>query len=105
MVPVTDDEVAKILLMPLVEVPRIVVGCLLLSPHVKGLVLHDKAHLVTEIQKFRCWRVVRSPYGVTAHSLEDFQLPSDGILIHGSAKTAEIVMHAHSIDLQRLVVE
>ena len=36
--------------------------------------------LLTEIQKFRCWRVVRSPYGVTAHSLEDFQLPSDGIL-------------------------
>ena len=105
MVAVAYDEICQITLMPLVEITRIVISSLPLSPHIKRFILDNEAHFITKVKQFRSRRIVRGTDGVTTHFLEYLELTSCRILIEGRSKTSEIVMQAYAVYLHRLTVK
>ena len=105
MVAVAADEVGQVALVPFIEVAGIVVRRLLLAPHVEGLIHHDEAHAVAEVQQLRCGRVVRTADAVAAHLLQNFQLTLQGTDIDGRTQATQVVVHADAVNLHRFPVE
>ena len=58
MVTVTQYQVGKVTLMPLVEETGVVVLCLTTTPHVKRLVHEDQPHRIAHIQQLGGRRIV-----------------------------------------------
>ena len=80
-------------------------GGLLLAPHVKGLVHHDEAHAVAQVEQLGGGRVVRTADAVAAHLLQYLQLALDGTGVDRRAQAAQVVVHAHAVYLDVLPVE
>ena len=76
-----------------------------LLPHVEGFAVHQQTHLVAELHKLTRRHVVRCAYGVHAHLLHNAELPRQSRFIQRRAERAEVVVHAHSVELHRLAVE
>ena len=105
MVAVAHDEVGEVTFVPLVEVAGIVVGSLLLAPHVKGFIHDDEAHAVAQVEQFGGRRVVRAADAVAPHILQYLQLPLDGTRVDRRAQATQVVVHTHAVYLDVLPVK
>ena len=105
MVTVTPDEVGKVSLVPFVKEACIVVLSLLSAPHVKALIHDNQSHGVAHGEQFWCRRIVRASYGVDTHCLQLCQFAVHGVLRESRTKTSEVVMFAHSVDLEVLAIK
>ena len=105
MVAVAHDEVGEVTFVPLVEVAGIVVGRLLLAPHVKGFIHDDEAHAVAQVEQFGGRRVVRAADAVAPHLLQYLQLPLDGTRVDRRTQATQVVVHAHAVYLDVLPVK
>ena len=93
-VAVAPDEIRQVRLVPRVEEARIVIPRLRLPPHVEGLVHHEDAHRVAEVQQLRRRGIVRRADGVQAHFLQDCELALERPAVDRGAEGAHVVVEA-----------
>ena len=105
MVAVALHEVADVAFVPFVEETCVVEFGLALAPHVHGLVYHHETHLVAQVEKLRCRRIVGAAYGIAAHLLEHLKFPLNGAAVHRSPETAHVMMQADAEQLDRIAIE
>ena len=70
-IPVTQDLVRQIPLMPLREIPGVIVWGLTAFPHIERLILYQKAHTIAKIQQLGCRGVMAGTDRVHTHLLHD----------------------------------
>src|SRR6266478_5667697 len=107
MVAIALNEVSHVTLEPFVKVIAVTMGADLALGHfpfVEGLVHHQKAHAVTEIQEFCGIRIVAGANGIATHLPQNFQPPLPNSLRNGGANAAAIVMKANAIQFDALAV-
>ena len=107
-VPVPQKHGAQILLMagfkPLGIAPALmgVAACLLVfenPPLIKGLIHHQKSHLIAQIQKGNVRRVVGHTDCVYSHFLKLFKAPLPNLGWHRSSHTAAVMMETDAVYL------
>ena len=87
-IPVTQDLVRQIPLVPLREIPGVIVRGLTAFPHIERLILYQKPHTIAKIQQLGCRGVMAGTDRVRSHLLHDPQLALDSPCIHGGTQTA-----------------
>ena len=70
-IPVTQDLVRQIPLVPLREIPGVIVWGLTAFPHIERLILYQKAHTIAKIQQLGCRGVMAGTDRVHTHLLHD----------------------------------
>jgi hypothetical protein len=98
-VAVAADHVAQVALAPLREVLAVAVLYFRPAPHVEGLVHHQEAHAVGELEQLRRGRVVARADRVRAHALQDLELALERAAVDGRAERAEVVVVADALQL------
>ena len=98
MIPVTSDPACGITLAPVVKEVSVVKGSLWFFPHVKGLVINHKAHLVAQVHPCNRRRIVGAADWVYSHFLQAGKLSSQGIKLEGGTQGPLIMMVAGSVD-------
>ena len=83
----------------------IVVFCFFFHPHVERFIHHDETHLVAEVEKLGCGRVMGCTYAIASHFFQKLELTLQGAGIDRGAETAEIVVVANAQNLQMLAVQ
>ena len=96
---------AEILLVPIGKEEVVVVLRFPRCPAIEGLVHHDDAQAVADVEQFRRRRVVAGANGVAPHFLEDSDLPLQGAGVDGRAQRAQVVVVAHALQSNSLPVE
>ena len=86
----------------IVALPPLVLGAL---PLVEGLVHHQQAQLVAQIQQVGIRRIVGGAQGVASRSLELFKPPPPDLLGRCCTQCARIVMDAHTTELHAFAIE
>ena len=89
----------------MVEEPAVVVSVLALVPAVEGLVHHEQAEAVGDIEKLGRGRVVRRAERVHAHVLEHLEPLLDGAVVHRGAQCARGRLVAGAVQLHALTVQ
>src|SRR5688572_22795025 len=80
------NQTAEILLIPIGKQAAVVVGSLAAYPAIECFIDHQDSHLVAKAQQFRRGHVVGGTNRVTAHLLEDFELPLQRADIDGRSE-------------------
>ena len=104
-VPVVTDEIHQILLHPFVEKLVVAVRHLRRDPFVERLRHQHHPHLVTRPHQLRRRHVVRGPYRIAAHILQQPYLPPDTGIVRYASKRPQVVVVAHSTELDPLPVQ
>ena len=102
---VVEQQVGDVLIAPLVEEQRIAVPAFGVAPHVEALGHHHHAQRVAEVHLHGGGHVVRGPYRVASHLLEELYLPDEGGPAYCGAQGPEVVVQADASDLAALPVE
>lgn len=102
---VAADHGAQVVLPPFGEMPVVVVGVLALGPAVEGLVHDHEAHAVAEREEAGIDRVVRGADAVHTEASEDGKPALPDVERHRGPHGTAVVVQAHSLDLEILVIE
>ena len=115
-IPVASYHVGDILLNPFFEkvegtvitwssyIPSFNPFALREFPFVRYLVHHEQSHLVAEVVKYRCLRIVAHADCIGADSLEILQTPSPNFLWYNSTEHSGIMMETDSFDFHPVPV-
>ncbi len=105
MVAVPPHPAGHIPLHPLGKEAGVVKGCLGQLPNIEGLADHQKAQLVRELHKALRGHAVSCADGVDPHLLQQLQASAQCSLVESSPQGAQIMVLAHSVQLEPAAVE
>ncbi len=72
---------------------------------IKGLIHHQKTHLVAQVQQFRCGRVMAGANGVAADFPQLLKAGPPEFFRHGCPQRSAVVMQTDPLDFQILTIE
>ena len=105
MIAVTQHHGVGVALPPVLERHAVVVGILPLRPAVEGLVHHQHAQPVADVQERRRRRIVRGSDGIETGSLQDLHPPFLRPVEGRRSQRTVVVMHAAAGHLHHLAVQ
>ncbi len=104
-VSVTADQHARVLLVPGIEQQAVVVRRLARAPDVERLVHDEDPFLVGVILQLGSGRIVARADRVRPHLDQHVDLPVQRAFVQRRAERAEIVVHAHTLNIEPFAVD
>ena len=105
MIAIAGHHGCEVAFVPLTEIQVIVLFVLGVDPLIESLVHNEEAHTVAEVEKLRCWRVVRCADGIAAAAFQNLQSALPHTLGYGSTHGTAIVVQVHALHLHLLPIE